>query len=305
MRRPRLSSQFIGQLVITTLAAALAAVLLLGATAFAQGNASQDQYTNEPMQSDPSTAPATDAPGPDSTAPASPDASQKPPTPDSTAPATDPPTSEPTTAPATETPAPDATAPTAPNASQECPWEPIPPGAFPGGPSGCPWWRGTPGGSSRVHPTRGQLPEGQCYDTQLGVTYSCSGEGQLQKPGQPGQPHPPPGPRYCLGGQSCDGVPNPGSKQSSTLPRTIPEAVIKGGQNVGKWWEENTTPGGRCGLSIGVFLYAEALDLVLMALDVLGAKDLEDVAVRATKSGVPFSDCIELFPKPQRGIFSR
>jgi hypothetical protein len=96
------------------------------------------------------------------------------------------------------------------------------------------------------------------------------------------------------------------------LPRTIPEAVIKQSQNVGKWWEENTKPGGRCGLSIGVaglsigkVLGAGALELVLMALDVLGGKDPEDAVVRATKSVVPFSDCIELFPKPQRGIFSR
>ena len=44
------------------------AMVIVGATAFAQGDASQDQYTNEPTQSDPSTAPATDASRPDSTA---------------------------------------------------------------------------------------------------------------------------------------------------------------------------------------------------------------------------------------------
>jgi hypothetical protein len=226
MRRTIFAPGFIGRLVVMMGSSALAMVIL-GATAFAQGDAAQDQYTNEPTQSEPSTAPATDTPAPDSaassspdaspkspppetTASSSPDASQKSSTSDSTAPATDPPTSESTTAPATETPAPDTTAPSAPNASQNCPWEPIPPGAYPGGPSGCPWWRGTPGGSSRVHPTRGQLPEGQCYDTQLGVTYSCSGASQPKPSSGPTPPQSPPGPKFCVGGQSCDGVPNPG-----------------------------------------------------------------------------------------------
>jgi hypothetical protein len=214
MRRPRLSSRFIGRLGITTLAIALAAVILgLGATAFAQGNASQNQYTNEPTQSEPSTAPATDTPGPDSTASASPDASQKSP---STATGTTPAQTS------------DTTAPTAPNTSQDCPWEPIPPGAYPGGPSGCPWWRGTPGGSSRVHPTRGELPEGQCYDTQLGVIYSCSGASQSKLSSGPTPPQPklPPGPKFCVGGQSCDGVPNPGSKLDPRgSPKTIGDIV--------------------------------------------------------------------------------
>jgi hypothetical protein len=69
--------------------------------------------------------------------------------------------------------APGITEPTAPAASQDCPWEPIPPGAVPGGPSGCPWWRGVPGGSSNEAPGFGKLPVGQCYDTHLGVVYSC------------------------------------------------------------------------------------------------------------------------------------
>jgi hypothetical protein len=234
MRRPRLSSQFIGRLVITTLAIALAAVIL-GATAFAQGNASQEQYTNEPTQSEPSTAPATDTPAPDSAASSSPDASQKSPPPETTA-SSSPDASQKSstsdsTAPATETPAPDTTLPSAPNASQNCPWEPIPPGAYPGGPSGCPWWRGVPGGSSRVHPTRGELPEGQCYDTQLGVIYSCSGASQSQNPSQPGQPQNPgqPGqpqdpPQKQIGGKDPFARlgPGPGSSQD---PRGPPKTI--------------------------------------------------------------------------------
>jgi hypothetical protein len=221
MRRTVLYSGFIGRLVVMTVSASLA-IVILSATAFAQGNASQDQYTNEPPQSDPSTAPATDAPGPDSTAPASPNASQKSPTPDSTAPATDPPTSEPTTAPATETPAPDSTAPgtetpapdstapSAPNASQECPWEPIQPGEIQGF-SGCPWHRELPDGSQ-------DLGNGQCYDTHLGVTYSCSGESQTPNPGGPGGQTPNPGhPGIQTPNPLDPGIqtPNPGHAGSS------------------------------------------------------------------------------------------
>ena len=221
MRRTVLYSGFIGRLVVMTVSASLA-IVILSATGFAQGNASQDQYTNESTQSDPSTAPATDAPGPDSTAPASPDASQKSPTPDSTAPATDPPTSEPTTAPATETPAPDSTAPgtetpapdstapSAPNASQECPWEPIQPGEIQGF-SGCPWHRELPGGSQ-------DLGNGQCYDTHLGVTYSCSGESQTPNPGGPGGQTPNPGhPGIQTPNPLDPGIqtPNPGSAGGS------------------------------------------------------------------------------------------
>src|SRR5829696_4440540 len=222
MRRMILSSGLLARLLMMTLAAALAAVIL-GATAFAQGNASQDQYAQEPTQSEPSSAPATDTLEPETTASSSPDVTKKSPTPETTA-SSSPDASQKSKSSATgTTPAQtsDTTAPTAPNASQECPWEPIPPGAYPGSPSGCPWWRGTPGGSSRVHPTRGQLPEGQCYDTQLGVIYSCSGKGQPQKPSQPGQlppppgltppqPPPPPVPWVCLGGILCNNKPIPG-----------------------------------------------------------------------------------------------
>jgi murein DD-endopeptidase MepM/ murein hydrolase activator NlpD len=216
MRRTVLYSGFIGRLVVMTVSASLA-IVILRATAFAQGNASQDQYTNEPTQSDPSTAPATETPGSDSSASASPDVSQKSPTPDSTAPATDSPTSESTTAPATDTPAPDTTAPSAPNASQNCPWEPIPPGAYPGGPSGCPWWRELPGGSE-------SLGNGQCYDTHLGVTYSCSGESQTPNPGGPGGQTPNPG---HPGSQTPNPVnpgiqtPNPGYAGGSNVIRQI------------------------------------------------------------------------------------
>jgi CHAP domain len=221
MRRTVLYSGFIGRLVVMTVSASLA-IVILSATAFAQGNASQDQYTNEPTQSDPSTAPATETPGPESTASASPDASKKSPTPDSTAPATDPPTSEPTTAPATETPAPDSTAPgtetpapdttapSAPNASQECPWEPIQPGEIQGF-SGCPWHRELPGGSQ-------DLGNGQCYDTHLGVTYSCSGESQTPNPGGPGGQTPNPGhPGIQTPNPLDPGIqtPNPGSAGGS------------------------------------------------------------------------------------------
>jgi hypothetical protein len=220
MRCTRLSSQFIGRLVIITLASALAAVIL-GATAFAQGDASQDQYTNEPTQSEPSTAPATDIPAPDTTASSSPDAAQKSSTPDTTA--SSPPDASqksPSTATGT-TPAQTSgtTTPTAPNASQECPWEPIPPGAYPGGPSGCPWWRGMPGGSK-------ELGNGQCYDTHLGVTYSCSGASQPQNPSQPGQPQDPPQKQSGGKDPSVRLGPGPGSSQDPRgPPKTIGDIV--------------------------------------------------------------------------------
>jgi cytoskeletal protein RodZ len=117
-----LSSGFIGRLVFMTVAATLAAVLLMGATAFAQGKASQDQYAKEPPQSESSSALATDAPGPDSTASASADAPQKSPTSDSTASAS-PDASQKPKSTATGTPpaqTSDTTAPIAPNTSQAC-----------------------------------------------------------------------------------------------------------------------------------------------------------------------------------------
>jgi hypothetical protein len=236
------ASGFIGRLITLTFATALAATML-GATAFAQGNAAQDQYEQEPTQSEPSTAPATDTPGPDSAASASPDASQKSPTSDSTTSAS-PDASEKSSTPdstassspdesqkspstatgTTPTQTSDTTAPSAPNASQECPWEPIPPGAYPGGPSGCPWWRGVPGGSE-------SLGNGQCYDTLLGVIYSCSGEnhsGESQTPnsGDPGVPTSNPGdPGVQPPNPGDPGIqtPNPGHTGGSTLDGGSPQ----------------------------------------------------------------------------------
>jgi hypothetical protein len=86
-------------------------------------------------------------------------------------------TPEPTSTP-TPTPTPEpTTAPTTPDTSQDCPWEPIQPGEVQGGISGCPWWRDLPGGSE-------YLGDGQCYDTHIGVIYSCP-EREGQEPTTP------------------------------------------------------------------------------------------------------------------------
>jgi hypothetical protein len=160
-------------------------VLLMSLPTSAQQPAAQQQY--EP-QTAPLTAPSSTPPSDSSSTPPS-DSSSTPPS-DSLSTTPETPTSEPSNQTPTAKTTPDSTAPTAPEASQVCRWELIPPGAYPGGPSGCPWWRGVPGGSK-------DLGNGQCYYTQLGVSYSCSGESpgerQTSNPGDPGVPTPNPG----------------------------------------------------------------------------------------------------------------
>jgi hypothetical protein len=87
------------------------------------------------------------------------------------------------------------------------------------------------------------LGNGQCYDTHLGVTYPCSGGGNApQNPGGGNAPQNPSGgerkgPFVCLGGQSCNGVPNPSSKQNPWVPpKTIGEFFRNVGDAISKFW---------------------------------------------------------------------
>jgi hypothetical protein len=165
-----------------------------------------------------------------------------------------------------------------------------------------------PGGSK-------DLGNGQCYDTHLGVTYSCSGTSQPHNPSQPGQPQIPaqPGQPQIQIGEKDPFVrlgPGPGSSQNPRgAPKTFSDIVnnvrdgflslwipafVESSKGYVKAVDETVAPEAKCVSEfypiskVGKGL--EWIDKAQLTIEVIGTEGW----INKAKEAVPGITCLEL-----------